>query len=213
MISAGTWTSNYNCRCSHDYGGIHTAGESDNHLAIEATYTDVKVPRKGVPSIHADASSWTATGAFSMFEDVWTQADPDYPILCNGSFERAGPAPTIATTAATTDQVLHLAVESGKEFKVGNVSGTNCPGLGHWKPFWPFSSASPDQRSPQAYVADMLRVKVAESLHALRSMHVGDVDGATFHRSLEKSCDYLNSSGTCTSALHWTGQIKLERTG
>lgn len=216
-ISGGTWTSDYNCRCDHDsYGGIHTAGESDNHLQIEASFADLKLPLHGTPSIHLKASAWSASGRFSMFEDVWLETNHDYPIACNGSLEKGGEAPTLSTTSATSSTELHVSVESGT-LKVGPVSGTNCHGLGKWQPFWPVSSLAPDSGSPQAYVERMLGVRVAELLSALRSMKVGDVDGATLHARTglpPASCDFFSGdTATCTEALHWTGHIKFERTG
>ena len=212
-ISPGTWTSNYDCRCNHDiYGGIHTLGESDNHLHFHATYTDVKIPKKGAASIHLDASNWSAAGVFSMYETAWTSTDHDYPITCNGIFDKAGQAPVLSDVSPNNELDLHLHVQAGRAFKLANVSGTNCPKLSNGFPFWPVSSLS------TAHVEGMFSVRVTDSLRELRSMKVGDVTGATVHQDKAvyeppSRCADERGSGTCTESLHWTGHIKLERTG
>ena len=217
-VTRGTWNMDYDCHCDHaSYGGVHTLKEHDLGLQFEATYNDVKIAAKDMtPAITADASSWSAKGDFSMNENVWTETDPDYLIDCNGKFAKGGPAPVLSAGSGYLDS--HFLVEAMKTFKIDGVTGSNCPGLAHYHPFWPISVISPDKTiPPPRFIEDMMTAPAKVDLSLLRHMKVGDVAGITEHHGTRlppEDCGFAAPSGsTCTESFEFTGHLRFERTG
>ena len=167
------------------------------------------------PAIKVEAASWSASGDFSMDEDVYANSDPDYQIACHGKFVNGGSAPVLTASGGFLES--HFQVQSGTAFKIGPVTGTHCQDLWAWRPFWPISKLSPDSSvSPQRYVEEMLTGPFKVGVSQLRHMNVGDVLGLTNHYGLRtppESCDFLATGGqTCTESLDFTGHMKIQRT-
>jgi hypothetical protein len=215
-LTHGSWMANWDCQCNHDnVGGFHTISLSDNHFTTHTLYLGLKIPRRGDPgSIKLQANSWDASGAWSVSGSYWTNTNPDSPINCTGKLTVAGGAPSLTSASGTNAKHLELYVQPGEKYVPSGATGTSCDnvdGNPAWA-FWPISG-------PGLYVPDMLTAHILVSLHTLRSMHVGDVAGASFHEPHAKrlppaDCQAGGSGtgGSCSESLHWTGSVSFTRT-
>ncbi len=221
-IQKGKYLSNYSCLPScEEYGGIHAFHETDENVLITTSYEGLKIPSKGRPempiAIRGDQDSGSV-GNWNLFGSVWTSKNPDTSYNCHGLlFITDTKRPDIFSAPNQTSKELKLDVQSGDVFQPKSVAGTNCDDMGaeHWHAFYPATFESPGD----GFLPDMLTARVSLPLAALRRLHKGDVWGMTFHEGMAKrrppsSCsDFTGVGSTCTQSLHWTGHLKVTRTG
>jgi hypothetical protein len=221
-IRQGKYFSNYSCLpgCEDD-GGIHAFHETDENVSITTTYDRLQLSAKGRPSsllvVHGEQDT-SEVGNWNYFGSFWTNQDPNTTYNCHGLlFITDKRAPEILAAPHQTDRGLNLYVESGELFQPKSVSGTNCDAAGaeHFHAFYPATFEPPGD----GYLPDMLTARVTLPLRKLRRMRTGDVWGMTFHQGRAKrlppsDCAGFTGSGSnCRQSLHWTGHLKVTRTG